>query len=111
MAIVTRVNGDAKGVVNVDSGKIVAFISKHPVCFKITGPDFTAETGVGGDVETVIRAIQVASTVIMYQVDGTQISVLVEATGYADDAAVKAAIVAAGVAVTAVTSADGFKLA
>ena len=111
MAIVTRVNGDSKGVVNVDSGKIVAFISKYPTCFKVTGPDFTTETGVGGAVETVLHAIQVASTVIMYQVDATQISVLVEATGYADDAAVKAAIVAAGVAVTAVDSSAGFKLA
>ena len=47
----------------------------------------------------------------MYQVDGTQISVLVEATGYANDAAVLAAIVAAGVPVTAVDSTGGFKLA
>lgn len=111
MAIVTRVNGDAKGVVNVDSGKIVSFISKYPTAFKITaGASLDAEVGVGGLVEAAIHALQLASTVIMYQVDGAQLSVLVEATGF-DDAAAQAAVVAAGLTGATVTSSQGFKLA
>lgn len=127
MAILQRVSGDSKGIVNYDisingevsTGKIIAnAIGKHPTCFKVTGPaSFAAEMGVGGAVETLLRCIQTTSTTNMYQVDGAQISILVEATGFPNDAAVTAAIVAMGTVNgynfvgTTVSSVDGFKLA
>lgn len=126
MAIVTRFSGDAKGVVYVDRSRadagaaqiISTGVGKHPTAFKITaaGADFALEMGVNGAVESVLRAIQIASTTIAYQVDADQISVIVEATGF-DDAALTAAIHAVGVvgtvnlATAVVTSAGGLKLA
>lgn len=135
MAIVTRYEGDANGVVNIDGvgapiGSIVSTgIGKHPTAFKIYSPNnLTLETGVGAAVETIIRSIEVAATILMYQVDalatGSQISLLVESTGWANDAAIQAAIVALGVraadptqpvdafdfTTVTVSSAEGFKL-
>ena len=126
MATVQRFNGDAQGVVNVDrsrgdapAAKIISTgIGKHPTAFKITANvDVSADMGVGGSVESVLRKVQVASTVIMYQVDAAVISVLVEATGY-DDANLKASLDSitsnvGGVLVApfTVSSVNGFKLA
>lgn len=134
MALQKRYNGDSKGVVNVDRARndspaatiISTGIGKHPTAFKISGgATFVTEMGVGGAVEAILRTLQVAATTIVYQVDVAQLSVLVEATGWVDDAALQAALVALGnrvvdadVPVTAydftalvVSSTGGFKLA
>ena len=103
MANVTRYNGDSQGVVNVDrsrgdvatSGLVSTGIGKHPTIYKIGGASFAAELGVGGAVEQIIRTLQVAATTIAYQVNGTQLAVIVEATGWTD-ATLAAAIHAVG---------------
>jgi hypothetical protein len=91
MAIQTRYAGDAQGINNVDAktdgtlGTIISTgLTKSPTAFKVTGLTGTlsaAESGTGGPVETILRAIAIDSTVTMYQVDTDRISVLVEATG------------------------------
>lgn len=101
MAIVTRYNGDANGVVNVDIGihgtvsnaRIISTgLTKHPTAFKITANvDVSTDLGVGGSVESVLRRVGIASTTVMYQVDGPVISLLVEATGF-DDANLQTAL-------------------
>jgi hypothetical protein len=120
MAIFTRTAGDANGVVHVDTGvhgggigSIVSTgIGKHPTMFRVNyDGDFRGETGVGGEVETVIRAIAVKASVIAYQVENNasgNIHVLVEATGWNDDSEVQQAIVDAGVSPVSVSSANGF---
>lgn len=126
MAIVQRHSGDSQGVTYVDRSRadapaaqiISTGIGKHPTAFKITvaGANFAVEMGVDGAVEAVLRAAQIASTTIAYQVDADQISLLVEATGF-DDVTLAAAIHAQGVvgtvdlATAVVTSAGGIKLA
>ena len=133
MAIVKRYTGDSQGLVNVDRSRadagpaqvISTGIGKHPTFYKIEGADLSAELGVGGAVEAILRVLQVQATTIAYQVDATQLSVCVEATGWVDDAALAAAIHALGnraadsaIPVTAydftavtVSSAGGMKLA
>lgn len=96
MAIQTRYAGDANGVNNVDAkydgtlGTIVATgLTKNPTAIKIAFTNaagkaqaFTAaDSATGGPVETILRQIAVDSTVVMYQVDAGQLSVLVEAAG------------------------------
>ena len=92
MAIQTRYAGDAQGINNVDAktdgtlGTIIATgLTKNPTAIKIALANsqvFTiAESGTGGAVETILRNIAIDSTVVMYQVDTSQLSVLVEATG------------------------------
>ena len=131
MAIQTRYAGDAQGVNNVDSNYagalatiIATGLTKNPTAIKITlanSQTFTvAESGTGGAVETILRSIAIDSTVVMYQVDTSQLSVLVEATGAAT-ATIQTRIQAlgnVGVAANvycgpgvAVSSANGFKLA
>jgi hypothetical protein len=131
MAIQTRYAGDAQGINNVDSNyagalaTIVATgLTKNPTAIKITlanSQAFTvAESGTGGAVETILRSIALDSTIVMYQVDSGQLSVLVEATGAAT-ATIQTRIQAlgnVGVAANvycgpgvAVSSANGFKLA
>lgn len=135
MANVQRYNGDANGVVNVDislgengingvggvtsNGKIISTgIGKHPTAFKITANvSLDTEMGVGEAVEAMLRTVQVASTTIMYQVNGPQLSVLCEATGF-DDANLTTALNSlssniAGVNIKPVTvsSTEGFRLA
>lgn len=105
MALQKRFNGDSQGVVNVDRARndapaaqiVSTGIGKHITVFKITGADFTAEMGVGGAVEAILRTLQVAATTIAYQVTATQLAVVCEATGWATDADLQAAIVALGV--------------
>lgn len=99
MAIQTRYAGDAFGVNNVDSsytakaGVLVATgATKNPIFLQITNASSSAnlalETGTGGAVETILRAIAQDSTVIAYQVGTlgsvttpTTINVMLEATG------------------------------
>jgi len=93
MAIQTRYVGDAQGINNVDIGlgtlgNIVATgLTKNPIAFKVTGGNLgvTGELVTGGAVETILRAIEIDSTITMYQLDtgatGGNLSVLLEATG------------------------------
>jgi len=146
MAIMTRYNGDSQGVVNVDRSRndagpaqiISTGIGKHITAIKINGgATFVGQMSVGGAVETILRVLQVKATVIAYQVDVAQLSVIVEATGWGTtnpatgavtvtaDADLQAALVAIGnraldatIPVTAydftalvVSSAGGIKLA
>jgi hypothetical protein len=119
MADVTRVNGDANGVVNMDIGLngdtsvgviIATGLTKHPTAYKITSTSLDTEMGAGGKVERILRKLGVAATIVMYQVDtgGLQLNVLVEATGFVNDAAVLTAL---GADASAVSSAAGFSLA
>lgn len=103
MAIFTRVNGDANGVVHVDVGAhgggvggiVSTGIGKHPTMYMINADtDISGETGVGGKVETILRTIATQATVIAYQVQDNnsgELRVLVEATGWTD-AGLQAAI-------------------
>jgi hypothetical protein len=121
MAIFTRTNGDAKGVVNVDVGThgsgvgqiIATGIGKHPTAFKITSDyDLRGGMSVGGQVETMLRVISTRSTIIAYQVendDSGQVSVLVEATSF-DAASLQSALSDAGLT-TVVTTSGGMKFA
>lgn len=90
----TRVNGDTAGVVNVDTGTHGAFAnvtvatgnSKAPTLLKIVpgnSQNFGTESIPGGAVETLLRVIGQDSTIAMYQNDGSQLSVYLEATGAA----------------------------
>lgn len=132
MAIFTRTNGDSAGVVNVDAGRSFANatiintgIAAPLTAYKIvmTNGNLAAELTVGGAVETVLRTVAQNATVLAYQVDaGSQLSVIVERSGWVNDAAVQTAIaglaanigatgnVYAGPGVT-VSSAGGLKLA
>jgi len=118
MAIVDRVHGNSGGVVNVDNvvgsdsissssvGSIISTgIGKHPFAVKITTPgDLTNQMEVGGAVEIMLRQIEIASTVLAYQVDGnaivlngntmttgSQLSVLLESYGFGNDYNIEAA--------------------
>lgn len=108
MAIFTRTNGDANGVVNVDTGThgagvgtlISTGIGKHISIFKLdTGSvDISGQTGVGGAVEAVLRTVAVQSTIVAYQVENDnsgELRVVVEATGF-DAAGLQAAVRALG---------------
>jgi hypothetical protein len=93
MAIQTRYAGDALPTINVDAGLsnpaattatvIAPGLTKVPFAFKVAATNLgaAAEMATGGAVETVLRSIAQDSTIVMYQVDSGQISVLVEATG------------------------------
>ena len=94
MAIQTRYAGDANGVLNVDNGigslgQIVATgLTKAPIAIKLTlGPAGALQTfqaadmNTGNAVETLLKAIAIDGTITMYQVDTTQMSVLLEASG------------------------------
>lgn len=131
MPIFTRTAGDAQGVNNVDASfagalaTIVATgLTKAPIAVKLTlanSQEFTAaESGTGGAVETILRNIQRDSTVVMYQADTSQLSILIESTG-STVAGLQTRIQALGnVGVAAnvyggpgvtVSSSNGFKLA
>ena len=136
MAIQTRYAGDAQGVNNVDSnttgalGTLIATgLTKNPTAIKITlgapgaAQAFTvADSQTGGAVEAILRQIAIDSTIVMYQVDTTQLSVLCEATGNTTTA-IATRIQSLGNAsaalgqgniwanATSVSSTNGFKLA
>ena len=92
MAIQTRYAGDANGINNVDAkydgtlATIVATgLTKNPVAIKIAlgkSQNFAAsDSATGGPVETILRALEIDGTVVMYQVDTDRLSVLLEASG------------------------------
>ena len=136
MAIQTRYAGDAQGVNNVDAtydgtlGTLIATgLTKNPTAIKITlGPagavqSFRAvDSSTGGAVEAILRQIAIDSTIVMYQVDTSQLSVLVEAAGNTTTAiatriqSLGNASLALGAGniwanATSVSSSNGFKLA
>ena len=130
MAIQTRYAGDANGINNFDAktdgtlGTIIATgLTKAPIALKISGlGTFTAaESGTGGAVETILRNIGIDSTIVMYQVDSAQLSVLLEANG-SSAATIQTRLQGLGGNIgiagniwsgagVAVSSANGFKLA
>lgn len=108
MAVFTRINGDAAGVVQVDAGRSLANaaiintgIAAPLSVLKITTPtgNLAAELATGGAVETILRVVETNATVLAYQVDATpQISIVLERSGWVNDAAVATAITAASTA-------------
>ena len=108
MAIVDRVHGDAQKVTYTDMGAMVApGIGKYPVAVKVTLAA-AGDQGVGANVESALRIIAVKASLLVYQVNGTKLSVLLEASGWTDDAEMLAAL---GALASAVSSAGGFELA
>jgi hypothetical protein len=92
MAIQTRYAGDANGLNNVDAkydgtlGTIIATgLTKNPIAISVVpGKSQTfvaADSATGNSVETILRAIEQDSTVVMYQVNSGSLSILLEATG------------------------------
>jgi hypothetical protein len=98
MAVFTRTNGDAAGVVQVDAGRSFANaviintgIAAPLGAYKIAaitgtgagGANLAAELTVGGAVETILRAISSNATILAYQVDSTgQISLITERSAW-----------------------------
>lgn len=126
MAVFTRVNGDAGGVVQVDAGRNLAngVVINTGIAAPLTGYKITASANLsndlvtGGAVETVLRTLSGNATVLAYQVDGTKLSVLVERSGWASDTVAQASLAALGnvgvasaITITATTSAGGIGLA
>ena len=108
MAIFTRTNGDAAGVTNVDGGRsfanaaiintgIAAPLTAYKIS-AITGTgagsaNLAAELTTGGAVETILRAVSANASILAYQVDSSsQISVLVERSGWTSDTALQTVI-------------------
>jgi hypothetical protein len=107
MAVFTRINGDAGGVLNSDQGRTFANatiintgIAAPLTAYKIvfggqtgTTGNVAAELTTGGAIESVLRWVAGNATVLAYQVDtGNQLSVLVERSGWASDTAIQTAI-------------------
>ena len=112
MAVFTRINGDASGVRNSDQGKTFANatiintgIAAPLAAYKITivpgyvgtgAGNLAVEQTTGGAVETLLRIVSGNATVLAYQTDtagaNSQLSVLVERTGWASDTALLNAI-------------------
>jgi hypothetical protein len=92
MAIVTRVNGDAAGVVNVDAGRSFANaaiintgIAAPITAYKVTGMggNLASELATGGAVETVLRTLAANASILAYQVDSnSQLSIITERSAY-----------------------------
>jgi len=89
MAVFTRTNGDAKTVVSVGNavsvsaettGTIIATgIGKPPIALAITANNsVAAQMGSGEVVEQLLRWVGGTTTMLAYQVDAAQISILVE---------------------------------
>ena len=103
MAVFTRINGDAGGVMNSDQGRTFANatiintgIAAPLAAYKITLPttgaqgNLAAEQVTGGAVETLLRIISGNATVLAYQTDSNQqLSVLVERSGWASDTVIQ----------------------
>ena len=114
MPIVTRSNGDVRGVTNVDSGKgpgviVAPGLTKVPTVYKITFANSVQnETVTGGAVETVLRSIGTDSTIVLYQVENDStgnVSVMLEATGAGNSASYAATTLQARI--RAITEASG----
>jgi hypothetical protein len=127
MAQFTKTNGTVQPVFHADvgNGSIAGATATAGTPVNLQGPklDFFQITcantnatlqGTNGYVSNVIQAIQQISTVAMYQVDGTQISVGVFPTGAFTAATILTAAQqanAAGVNTAASSTGVGFKLA
>lgn len=128
MAYFARVNGDAQPVfaLDVQNGPVSPSASTAGTPVQPQGPKLeffrfvaantmAAQQGVNGFVSNAIQAIQQTTTVAMYQVDGTQLSVAVYPVGaFANTTVALAAANVAGVAGTNQFSSCtnvGFKLA
>lgn len=130
MAIVTRVNGDAAGVTNVDAGRSFANaaiintgIAAPLAAYKITamGGNLAAELTTGGAVETILRTLAANASILAYQVDSnSQLSVITERSAWsaADLQTVIrtlgsniGAVTAVDASAATVSSAGGIKLA
>ena len=128
MAYFTRTNGDAQPVFALDTanGPIAPSTSTAASPVQPQGPaleffrfvaanTMAAQQGVNGFVSNALQAIQQTTTVAMYQVDATQLSVAVYPTGaFANTTVALAAANVAGVAGTNQFSSCtniGFKLA
>jgi hypothetical protein len=117
MAIFTRINGDAAGVVNADAGRqfanaaiintgVAAPLSVYKVTLAAGTTaggygNLAAELTTGGAVETMVRWIEGNATVLAYQVDAgsagaSQLSVLVERTGWSSDTSLQTFIQTGG---------------
>ena len=108
MAVFTRVNGDAGGVLNSDQGRTFANatiintgIAAPITAYKVAGiiptgggaGNLAAELTTGGAVETLLRIISGNATILAYQTDSNQqLSVLVERSGWASDTALQNAV-------------------
>jgi len=108
MAVFTRTNGDAGSVNNSGDGRAFANaviintgIAAPVAAFKIGGflpsgggaANLAAELTVGGAVETILRIVSGNASVLAYQVDATtQLSVLVERSGWSSDTVLRDAI-------------------
>ena len=108
MAVFTRINGDAGGVMNSGDSRVFANatiintgIAAPLTAYKVTGiiptgggaGNLAAELTTGGAVETLLRIISGNATVLAYQTDSNQqLSVLVERSGWASDTAIQTAI-------------------
>ena len=108
MAVFTRTNGDAGSVNNSGDGRAFANaviintgIAAPVAAYKIGGflpsgggaANLAAELTVGGAVETILRIVSGNASVLAYQVDATtQLSVLVERSGWASDTVLRDAI-------------------
>jgi hypothetical protein len=101
MAVFTRINGDAAGVVNVDAGRsfangvvintgIAAPLAVYKIALTAGSAsgsygNLAAELTTGGAVETLLRWIEANATVLAYQVDaagGGQLSLITERSGW-----------------------------
>jgi hypothetical protein len=135
MAIFTRINGDAAGLVNVDAGRafanasiintgIAAPLQAYKISFAAgVGGNIAAELSTGGAVETALRIVSGNATVLAYQVDSgtagvSQLSVITERSGWASDTALQNMLTQAGnigaqggMTVSSASSTGGFKLA
>jgi hypothetical protein len=103
MATFYRANGDAQAVVNVGTATknanaviINTGLASPITAYKIAGitgtgagpANLAAELGAGGAVETILRAVAANASILAYQVDASsQISVIVERSGWTSDTA------------------------
>ena len=123
MAVFTRTNGDAKTVVSVGNavsvsaettGTIIATgIGKPPIALAITANNsVAAQMGSGEVVEQLLRWVGGTTTMLAYQVDAAQISILVEDGDISglDTTNANANITSAGFGVDSITNV-GLKLA
>jgi hypothetical protein len=99
MAVFTRINGDAYGVVNVDAGRVAPLANANVINTGIAAPltfykvtftngNLAAELTTGGAVETTLRVLSGNATILAYQVDATtptsNLSVVTERSSWTD---------------------------
>jgi hypothetical protein len=109
MALITRVNGDARSVFNTGSATrsdanaqlIATGVAGPLTTFRVEcAGNLAAQLGAGGAVETILNVISGNATVLAYQVDGTtaagglgaQVSILVERSGWASNVSAQAVL-------------------